>query len=81
MTTNEKKAKEIAVKWKAKGLPYNAIYDSCLEMAQWKDDKAVELYAQELRQFRNLLIKINPDAKDLIDIEQSITDFKTALNQ
>lgn len=33
------KAKEIAVKWKAKGLPYNAIYDSCLEMAQWKDEK------------------------------------------
>ena len=36
---NSEKAKEIAVKWKAKGLPYNAIYDSCLEMAQWKDEQ------------------------------------------
>lgn len=36
---NIKKAEEIAVKWKAKGLPYNAIYDSCLEMAQWKDEQ------------------------------------------
>ena len=33
------KAKEIAVKWKAKGLPYNAIYDSCLEIARWKDEQ------------------------------------------
>lgn len=37
--TIEEKAKEIAVKWKAKGLPYNAIYDSCLEMARWKDEQ------------------------------------------
>lgn len=36
---NLDKAKEIAVKWKAKGLPYNAIYDACLEMAQWKDEQ------------------------------------------
>ena len=36
---NKEKAKEIAVKWKAKGLPYNAIYDSCLEIARWKDEQ------------------------------------------
>ena len=40
--TNEEKAKEIAVKWKAKGLPYNAIYDSCLEIVQWKDEQFKE---------------------------------------
>lgn len=39
---NSEKAKEIAVKWKAKGLPYNAIYDSCLEMAKWKDSQFAE---------------------------------------
>ena len=39
---DKEKAKEIAVKWKAKGLPYNAIYDSCLEMAQWKQEQLIE---------------------------------------
>lgn len=46
---SKEKAKEIAVKWKAKGLPYNAIYDSCLEMSQWKDENptiTAELFRQ-----------------------------------
>lgn len=32
----EKKAKEIATKWKAYGVPYNAIYDAVIEMANWQ---------------------------------------------
>jgi hypothetical protein len=36
---NEEKAREIATKWRAKGLPYSVIYDSAFEMAQWKDEQ------------------------------------------
>ena len=39
---DEDKAREIAVKWRAKGLPYNAIYDSTLKMAAWKEQQMIE---------------------------------------
>lgn len=39
---NENKAKELATRWKAKGLPYNAIYDTAIEVMQWKDEQYKE---------------------------------------
>ena len=38
----EAKSKEIATKWKAKGLPYNAIHEAVLEMAQWQRDQLLK---------------------------------------
>lgn len=42
--SNEEKAKEIATKWKAEGLPYSAIYDTALEAMQWKDKEWAERF-------------------------------------
>lgn len=42
--SNEEKAKELATRWKAKGLPYNAIYDTAIEVMQWKDKERKELW-------------------------------------
>ena len=52
--TNEQKAKEIATKWKAKGLPYNAIYDTALEAMQWKDEQHKDI-EEGLRETINAL--------------------------
>lgn len=37
-----RKADEIAIKWKAYGLPYNAIRDAVLEMAMWQKEQIME---------------------------------------
>lgn len=42
----EKKAKEIATKWKAFGVPYNAIYDAVMEIANWQRQKDEHLIWQ-----------------------------------
>ena len=36
---SKQKADEIATKWKAKGVPYNAIYESALEAMEWQREK------------------------------------------
>lgn len=46
---NEEKAQEIAVKWRAKGLPYNAIYNSALEMARCKDEQVKQLLVEKTK--------------------------------
>lgn len=40
--SNETKAKEIATRWKAKGLPYNAIYDTAIEAMEWKEKQLID---------------------------------------
>lgn len=40
--SNEEKANEIATRWKAKGLPYNAIYDTAIEAMEWKDEQEIQ---------------------------------------
>lgn len=39
---NETKAKEIATRWKAKGLPYNAIYETAIEVLEWKEQQLID---------------------------------------
>lgn len=50
--SNEQKAKEIATRWKAKGLPYNAIYDTAIEVMEWKDEQIMydSLYFEKLKE-------------------------------
>lgn len=45
-----RKADEIAIKWKAYGLPYNAIRDAVLEMAMWQKEQMMNncLYNTEV---------------------------------
>lgn len=42
--SNEEKAKELATRWKAKGLPYNAIYDTAIEVMKLKDKEWAERF-------------------------------------
>lgn len=37
-----RKADEIAMKWKAYGLPYNAIRDAVIEMALWQKEQIIK---------------------------------------
>ena len=37
-----RKADEIAIKWRAYGLPYNAIRDAVLEMAMWQKEQMIK---------------------------------------
>ena len=37
-----RKADEIAIKWRAYGLPYNAICDAVLEMAMWQKEQLMK---------------------------------------
>ena len=55
MEKTTEKAKAIATKWRAKGLPYNAIYDAVLEAMQWKDEQFRAVIASVIEKANNIV--------------------------
>ncbi len=54
-----RKADEIAIKWKAYGLPYNAIRDAAIEMALWQKEQMMKS-AIEVKINRDTLYNLKP---------------------
>jgi hypothetical protein len=48
-----RKADEIAIKWKAYGLPYNAIRDAAIEMALWQKEQMMKGLCYETKVYRD----------------------------
>ena len=64
--TNEEKAKEIATRWKAKGLPYNAIYDTAIEVMEWKDKQFAKEKKEIDEQWKRLMAESKSIGVDLL---------------
>lgn len=71
--TNEEKAKEVAMIWRAYGFPYTTVYKIVLESIQWKE--------QEMRDKALRWLDVELSAGDLKKREKDrmLTLFKDAL--
>ena len=72
--SNADKAKEIATKWKAKGLPYGAIYDTAMEAMAWKDERHAKEKQQWIEKTTNCIqdLSLERDYLDIMVIEDEL---------
>lgn len=66
-TQNETKAKELATRWKAKGLPYNAIYETAIEVMEWKDEQHAKERQALIQKYKDKLNKLNQREETIRD--------------
>lgn len=74
------------------GDEWKAYEQGYIDGCKWKDqefaaekqsliDKACDLYRSDLQQFQNLIGKIRKNAKGMIDIDGSLSDFRKSMEE